>query len=302
MISYAPVVMFAYERMECLRRTYMSLRKNDLASETELFIFSDAPSEKNANFKAVEEVRNFLKTIEYDDAFRAIHIKYSETHKGLANSVIGGVTQIIEEYGKAIVVEDDLLTAKSFLRFMNQALNYYASDESVWSISGFTLPFHILKKYESDVYGRWRSSSWGWGTWKNRWEKVDWNVSDYETFISDQELIKKFNEGGEDMTNMLRAQQEGRIDSWAIRWDYQQFKEKMITIYPTKSQVKNIGWDGAGTNCKKSILNIWNTRLEEYPGTIKFEKCTVDARLMKKTRRAYSSKLLQRIILKIDTW
>ncbi|MFW6016806.1 MAG: glycosyltransferase, partial [bacterium] len=238
----SPIVLFVYNRPEHTKKTIKALKKNKLADKSKLFIFSDG--EKSANDKQkVKEVRKIINKI---DGFKQGKVFESEENKGLANSVIDGVTKIINQYGKVIVLEDDLITSKNFLRYMNRALDFYEEDKKIWSISGYNLPIGIPDDYKHDVYLSYRASSWGWATWKDRWDKIDWDINDYSEFINDKSAQKLFNRGGSDMKNMLKSQMEGKIDSWAIRWCYNQFKNDSYTIYPVVSKVKNIGMDGSG--------------------------------------------------------
>jgi len=243
--NLAPIVLFVYNRLWHTRQTVEALQRNELARESELFIYSDAPKHEEAKEK-VKEVRDYIKNI---DGFKKVTIIKREKNWGLANSVIDGVTKIVNEYGKIIVLEDDLVTSTNFLVYMNEALDFYIEDKKIWSISAYNLPIDIPKNYQKDVYLNYRASSWGWATWKDRWKKNDWEVQDYKKFVKNKILQKQFNRGGNDMTEMLINQMEGKIDSWAIRWGYSQFKDKSYCIYPTITKVQNIGMDGSGVHC-----------------------------------------------------
>jgi hypothetical protein len=167
----------------------------------------------------------------------------------LANSIISGVTQVIEQYGKVIVLEDDLLTSPNFLDYMNQALSFYEKKERVLSISGFSFPNCITNDNINDVAFGYRASSWGWGTWKNRWEKIDWEVLDYHSFKWNIIRRFKFNRAGSDMSYMLSKQMNGKINSWAIRFCYHQSKFDMVDVFPKISKVINIGFGEGAENC-----------------------------------------------------
>lgn len=243
----APIVIFVYNRPEHTMKTIETLAENLLAKDSEVYIFSDGPKDESSLLK-VESVRRFVDSLRYKDYFKSVTIEKSEHNKGLARSVINGVSKILNEYDKVIVLEDDLLTSRDFLVFMNDALEFYKNNPKIWSISGYSPPIKIPSNYKSQVYYSYRASSWGWATWRDRWEKVDWEVSDYDEFMKNKKMQNKFNRGGLDMSDMLKAQMEGKIDSWAIRWCYTQSKLDMYTVYPVKSRVRNIGLDGTGTH------------------------------------------------------
>jgi len=240
----APICLFTYNRLSETQQTVEALKKNYLAPESELFIFSDGPKD-NSGAQKVNEVRKYLKTI---DGFKTITIYESQKNKGLANSIISGVTQIIEQYGKIIVLEDDLITSSNFLDYMNQALDFYENHPNIHSVSGYTLDLPYLREYSKDYYFGYRASSLGWGSWLSKWVDIDWNVSDYKIFRHSFKAKYAFFKIGSDMPRMLKRQQEGKIDSWAIRWGYHQFKKGYFTVFASKSKVNHIGISNDATH------------------------------------------------------
>lgn len=243
-MKLAPIVLFTFNRLDHTKKTISALQENYLASESELFIYSDGARNEEEKAK-VKNLRRYLNTV---DGFKKITIIEAEKNKGLAKSVIGGVTDIINKYSKVIVLEDDLVTSKYFLQYMNDALESFEYRKDIWSISGYGPDIDIPNDYTEDVYLTRRGSSWGWATWKDRWELVDWNLEDYKLFKSDKNKVREFNLSGKDLAPMLEDQVKGRIDSWAVRWVYSQFKNKKYTVYPVRSMVKNIGNDFSGTH------------------------------------------------------
>jgi len=248
MSKLAPIILFAYNRLTHLQQAVMSVQMNVLAIESDLFIYSDGPKNSEDSIK-VKSVREYLKTI---SGFKTIRIIEKEHNNGLANSVIAGVTEVLQKYPKVIVVEDDLRVSVDFLSFMNAALDFYSQNPQVFSISGYNFPIDIPTNYHYDVYLSYRASSWGWATWRDRWNKADWEVRDYQEFKKDRSAQRLFNRGGEDLTPMLHKQMKGVIDSWAIRWAYSHFKNDAYCIFPVISKVNNIGKDGSGTHSRKT--------------------------------------------------
>lgn len=244
----APIVLFVYNRPWHTRQTIEALQKNEFASESELFIFADGPKGNLTieQINAVNDVRSFIINI---SGFKSVNIEFSDNNKGLANSVIYGVSKVIEKYGKAIVIEDDIVTHPYFLRYTNDALDYYENDNRIFSIGGYCPNLKIPICYLKSSFIVHRTESWGWATWKNRWEKADWSISDYALFEKSPKEIALFNRGGDDMFPMLKKQLNGEIDSWAIRWDYTLYKNNAYCLRPTKTLVLNIGFDNSGTNC-----------------------------------------------------
>lgn len=244
-MKWAPVVLFVYKRPHHTRRTVEALQRNEGAAETDLVIFSDAPKDE-ASSDPVASVRKYCAEIR---GFRSVRMVKRQSHCGLASSVISGVSEVLKQQGRAIVVEDDILTSRYFLKFINDALRTYEGEERVMSVTGMSFPIKVPLSYRKDVYLSYRSSSWGWATWQDRWSKVDWKMSDYDAFLSCRTAQRRFNRGGADLTEMLQRQMAGKIDSWAILWAYAHFKLNAYCLFPVKSLVQNIGSDGSGTHC-----------------------------------------------------
>lgn len=250
MEDLAPVVLFVYNRPEHTKKTITALVNNSLAHETSLFIYSDAPK-NDIDAKSVEQVRKYCRGIK---GFKEVHIVKRNDNMGLANSIISGVTEVINKYEKVIVLEDDLVTSTDFLNYMNDALYFYAEDMRIWSVTGYCPEISIPKSYEHDVYLSLRPSSWGWGTWRNRWTKIDWEVKDYNVLLNDKKKQRAFNKGGNDLFGMLQRQMKNEIDSWAIRWSYSQFVEQSYTVFPVKTKIAHIGVGVDSTHYKNKTM------------------------------------------------
>ncbi|MFH2030654.1 MAG: sugar transferase [Bacteroidota bacterium] len=295
----APIILFVYNRLAHLQQTVISLQANELSKESDLFIYSDGPKNDIDSLK-VNSVREYLKTI---SGFKKIQIVEKDRNNGLANSVILGVSEILQKYLKVIVVEDDLRVSIDFLAFMNAALDFYADSPEIFSISGYNFPIEIPADYGNDVYLSYRASSWGWATWRNRWEKADWEVKDYQKFKKDRTAQHLFNRGGEDLTPMLHKQMKGTIDSWAIRWAYSHFKNGTYCLFPVISKVRNIGKDGSGTHSR--ITNIYNVNLSSCEVNITFDmKLNLNDVIIKNIRKFIRPSLIRRIIniFKFGMW
>lgn len=256
-MNLAPIVLFVYNRVEHTQKTIDSLKKNNLAKQSDLFIFSDAPK-KEVDIEAVNKVRELIDNV---DGFKSVTIFKAEFNRGLADSVIFGITNILNKYEKVIVLEDDLITSKYFLTYMNEGLDLFKDRCDIWSISGYTPNIDIPLNYEEDIYLTKRGCSWGWSTWKDRWHSIDWNITDYDEFKKSKSRKTDFDKYGNDMSLMLEEQIKGRMDSWAIRWCYNQYKQDKYTIYPRYSIVKNIGNDLSGTHSKKT--NKYDSKLSD---------------------------------------
>ncbi|MCM1103019.1 MAG: glycosyltransferase [Clostridium sp.] len=243
----SPVVVFAYNRSHHLRNTLDALNRNELAEDTELFVFVDGAKNEQEREK-VNDVQNILDEFGRKSRFRRIEVTTSDINKGLANSVISGVTRILENYESVIVVEDDIVTAPDFLRYMNDCLTFYRTDTRVGAISAYTPDFKMPSAYRHDLFLSKRGNSWGWATWREIWQNTDWDVSDFTAFCNDRRRKRKFARTQFRAVEMLYEQMQGKIDSWAIRWDYSFFVRGLYTVYPVKTKIINIGCDGSGTH------------------------------------------------------
>jgi hypothetical protein len=243
MTELAPIVLFTYKRLDTLQQTVSALVANQLAEKSDLIIYSDGPK-KQEDETIILEIRSYLKTI---TGFKSVRIHESKTNKGLATSIINGVSEVMAEYHKAIVLEDDLITSTNFLAFMNVGLNEYQEQKKVYSISGYAFDLKV-KTTENDAYFLNRHWPWGWASWEDRWQEVDWEVKDYASFKLNSKLKREFALLGSDVNAMLEKQMNGNLDSWSIRWTYHIFKKKGFVLFPKVSKINNNGWDIDATN------------------------------------------------------
>lgn len=278
-MELAPIILFGYNRPEHINKTIDCLKNNELAKESNLFVFIDGPKSEND----IEKVNQVKKIANEISGFKNVNIYSSNENRGLANSVINGVTQIINKYGKVIVLEDDIITSTKFLLFMNEALNFYEYNDSIYSISGYNVPIKIPKEYKESVFLSFRPMSWGWATWQNRWENIDWNINDYDEFKNNRRAVDNFKQGGDDMPQMLQMQFEGKIDSWAIRWAYNQYKKNQYSVLPIYSLVKNIGWDSTGVHC--GVTNKYDSNLDKIENWEFVNNLLVDREIVNNFRK-----------------
>ncbi len=240
-MELAPIALFVYNRPEHTRLTVEALGKNGLASESELFIFSDGPENEAAGEK-VQKVREYIRTVR---GFRKVTITEKENNRGVANSIIAGVSDLCARFGHVIVMEDDLVVSPHFLEYMNSALERYGSHDSVMQISGYMYPIDLHA--ETDAVFMPFTTSWGWATWQRAWSRFDPLMQGYESLRRDQRLRRRFDlDNAFGCYRMLKAQKEGKIDSWAVRWYLSVFLPGGLILHPAKSLVKNIGFDDSG--------------------------------------------------------
>jgi hypothetical protein len=253
----APIVLFAYNRPAHTRRTVEALQANRLAGESDLIIFADG-LKHGANADDVSSVRTFLRTV---TGFRSVRLHERAANAGLAASIIEGVTSVCSEYGRAIVLEDDLVSSRWFLDYMNRALDLYEGDDEVASIHGYCYP--VKERLPATFFLR-GADCWGWATWSRAWRQFEPDGSRLLQALLDRGLQREFDmDGAFPFTEMLRQQIAGKNNSWAVRWHAACFLNSKLTLYPGESYIRNIGNDSSGTHCASS--DEYETPLAERP-------------------------------------
>lgn len=247
-INLAPIVLFVYNRPWHTQQTIEALQRNELADESELFIYSDGPRDDKAR-ESVRRVREYVKTI--NNGFKKITIIERDRNWGLADSIIDGVTEVVNEYGRVIVLEDDLVTSPFFLRYMNEALEYYKDNEKVMHIAGY-FPSTQTQGLSETFFIR-PTSCWGWATWERAWKHFEKNT-DKLMKVFTKDMIFDFNmENSYDYYSHILMNKTGKLDTWAIYWYATIFLLGGLSLHPKASFVKNIGHDGSGEHCGKNI-------------------------------------------------
>ena len=245
----APVVLFVYARADHAARTLAALAANDLASQSDLTIYADAPHRPELA-GAVAQVRQLISSVQ---GFRSVTIHAAERNIGCAASIRGGITAMLAQHERVIVMEDDIVTAPGFLRFVNEGLEVYEHRPDIFAVSGFAYPQSVVPApagYRHDVHLTRRPSPWGWGTWRDRWHSVDWTAATYPQFRSNPALMRRYQEGGYDMPVQLHMALAGELDAWDIQFSFAKLNADAFTLVPVHSLVDNIGFDGSGSHAE----------------------------------------------------
>lgn len=256
--NLAPIVLFTYNRLDHTRQTIEALQKNVYAAESVLYIYSDAQK----NEKATESVKAVRAYIHQVAGFKEIHIIEREENWGLARNIIDGVTQIVSEYGKIIVLEDDIVTSKWFLKYMNDGLELYKDNPKVMAISGFTEP--VKNNDLPDTFFLSWTSCWGWATWDRLWNDFKRNPQELVDKYTDKD-IKKFNlDGAFDYWSQVVANNEGKLYTWAIFFYATVFEKKGLVLFSKRSLSRNIGFDNSGEHCGHDD-SLQNMQMQTVP-------------------------------------
>lgn len=282
------IAIFAFNRPDLLQRTLTALADNDLADKASVTFFCDGPRHEKDE-PGTRAVRELAKTAQ---GFASVEVVERPKNMGCAASIIDGLTEMFRLHEQLIVIEDDIVTSPYTLRFLSEGLARYADNEKVFNIAAWTPPHiirHLPDGYPYDVYAIPRFNCWGWASWRDRFQDIDWTVKDYRTFKNSPQLRKAFNAGGDDLSSMLDDQMQGKIDTWDIRADYARFKKNMLGINPVCSYTLNIGM-GSGTHTT-SATTYWDSDISlavEHPRFM--NSITIDARIHKIYHACYIGK------------
>jgi hypothetical protein len=257
MQKLAPIALFVYNRPDHTRRTIIHLQKNVLADESRLYIFCDAPKTE-ADRAGVEQVRQIAKETA---GFKSVKVILRDHNLGLAESIISGVTQLVYEYGKVIVFEDDLLSSPYTLQYFNEALTRYANQDKVMHIGAYMYKLKDRDLPETFFYRA--ASSWGWATWARAWDSFEPDIDKLMAQFDTLKVLRFSIEGKMNFWKQIKAFKAGKNNSWAIRWYASIFLKGGLTLNPAKSLINNIGHDGTGVH--SNIERMYDVHISQQP-------------------------------------
>lgn len=268
-MSLAPICLSTYARVEHLKQTIAALEKNTLASQTDLYVFSDAP--KLGDEEKVQAVRAFLKTV---DGFKRVEIVERQTNSRVYNNR-QGMQMLLDQYGKVIFLEEDNITAPSFLEFMNSALDKYENDPRIFSITGHCPQINIPKAYKYDIFTHPRFDPWGFGIWKNRFSQIEMQIpqTTIKYIYLNFKNLYQFSRGGIDLIPVGLNNYFGYGDGLDTKISAKQFVDNTLTVYPVKRLVRNIGLDGSGAHKRADPnykIDLWEEKFQpkSYPESL----------------------------------
>ena len=284
------ILLFVYNRPNHLKSTIKSLKQNKFYNLFDITIFCDGPKNKSELDK-VKKVRDIVKNLK---GFKSKKIIINQTNNGLSKSIIKGITYAFRDKNtdRIIVLEDDLNFNKFFLEFMCNCLDKYRFSKNIGSVSGYSF-FNGKRKFIDELYITPRHSSWGWGTWKNRWKKFKWSKKWIQNSFSNRKIIKKIEIGGKDIPKILKKKIDGKIDSWSIVFDLNCYINNLYSVNPSKSLVYNIGLDNSGTHC--TIEGNLNKNYNAKKRIKVFPELNIKAEIFKETQAIFNIGYYERI-------
>lgn len=291
MQNLAPIALFVYNRPEHTRRTLAYLQKNLLAEDSRLFIFSDA-AKKESDVAKVDEVRQLIKQVE---GFKSVKVIERKENLGLANSIIAGVTQLVAEYDKVIVFEDDLISSPYTLTYFNEALKHYATQDKVMHIGAYMYPIKTGGLPQTFFYRA--ATSWGWATWARAWKYFEPDVDKLIAQFDNKKILQFSIEGNMNFWKQIQEFKTGKNNSWAIRWYASIFLRNGLTLNPAQSLIQNIGNDGSGIHSNNEDIyqvNIAKDPVSYFPDELKENEAAHHT--IKHFLKNRKGSLLQRVI------
>jgi hypothetical protein len=251
-MNLAPIAISTYARREHLGRTLDALARNTLARQSELFIFSDAP--KPGDEHRVAEVRAMLVNIA---GFKNVYVTERETNNRVYNNR-QGIRSLLEEYGRCIFLEEDIVTAPGFLSFMNKGLEHYREDPDVFAICGYTPPVQVERYCRENVFLCPRFAAWGFGIWADRFRLIEEGPISQDLLSPPQ--LKRLRYMGTDLLVMLQLMSEGELEALDVRINFSLARDNLHVVNPTRSLTFNTGHDGTGMHC--GISDYFDTPLD----------------------------------------
>jgi acetyltransferase-like isoleucine patch superfamily enzyme len=257
MSALATIVLFVYNRPQHTLNTLLALQKNNLAKESVLYVYADG-AKNDATEIELNKIKETRALISKEQWCKEVNIIEASINQGLADSIINGVTAIVNKYGKAIILEDDIVISNTFLDFMNNALNFYENEHDIMHISGY-VDDGLKEQPQGDFYTNQFTHCWGWATWKRAWRFFEPDVSILYKLISRNTNKLNFKS---DLYTQLEQNYNKQLKTWAVKWYASVFLQNGKCLHPSKSLIINTGFDGSGTNCS-AILTKENEDLNQ---------------------------------------
>lgn len=296
MTERSPIAIFIYNRPDKVKSLLDSLSLNSGFENYEYYIFSDGPkneSELPDVIKSRKIVKDFFTKIKYE-------LVSKEKNYGLSNSIINGVNFTLNKHERVIVLEDDLIVSKDFLNYMEVSLKRYFKQKKVYSISGHVFNSDVMNSFNSLFFLK-HISSWGWGTWRDRWTSFNKFLDKNHSLKINKENKKSFNlDNTYPFSKILEKTNKGMVDSWAIKWYYYIYINEGLSLYPYTTLINNKGFDGSGSN----TLSNYNEEIKSnsielnFPDKVELNELAYDE-YKKQIKKKLNPHILKKIFFRI---
>ncbi len=285
--DFAPIAIFAYNRPTHTTRLIEALKENPEFAQSTVTIYCDGPK-KPEHADSVEATRRVVR----EAAPAHAKIIERDNNFGLAKSIITGVSENVEEHGRVIIMEDDLVPTSGALGFLNAGLERYVNEDMVMHVSAYMFP--VSGALPQSFFYR-EATCWGWGTWKRAWDHFEPDAGKLLKMVDERDMRYEFDvDDTMFFYEMLKRQRDGSLDSWAIRWYTSMFLRSGLALHPGRSYIENLGFDGSGIHCNvddRFIVSPTTEPVTKWPSDI--EESPEAVALMQQYRKAVKSRRRQ---------
>jgi hypothetical protein len=274
-----PIAIFVYNRPDHTRRLLESLIKCDRLDVCPVLIFCDGPKDESQAGK-VHAVRTIIHNFAEKNNPKIIE---ADKNLGLNTSIVNGVSQVIEDYGRAIILEDDLILHPCTLDFMIQALDRYENDPRVGHVSGFAFP--IKHDSREDALFLPLFNSWGWATWERSWKNFEWSPDKaMQEMNKDSGLRKRMYP----YYDMFVHFYKGNIMVWDLLWHWKFHSLNKLGVFPSASLIWCSGFDETATHTTsipkdgyqssyEQVMTVKRSEYFRFPDQVTFDPHAVQA-------------------------
>ncbi len=181
-----------------------------------------------------------------------IHTRFRDSNLGLRRAVVDAVTWANSEYGKVIVLEDDVRAGPQLIEFLNYGLMAYQEQTKIAHINGYNL---VPKEHLTNPDHATRLSiypeSYAWATWERAWQKYDDDLTwAKNASAKDIKKICGSTIGALRWKQIFADAAAERIDTWAYRWLASMWEHTWLMVSPNRNIATYTGWEG-GTHTRR---------------------------------------------------
>lgn len=296
-MTNAPVIVTVYDRLQHFQKCIAALQRNRLSAESELYVVSDASARPEHDTR-IDQVRSYARSI---TGFKKVRLVFRSENMGACRSFRDLMPQVLEEHGRFIILEDDVIASPNFLDYMNDGLKFYETDKRIFSIAGYTHPVHFPDDFTSDVFFLPMNCPWGFATWKDRLDRVDYCVKDrYSEALADRDLYKKLISLGSYIIHILEADSKREVEAPDVRVAFHQIINNVYTVYPRVSKVLNIGLDGSGSHSGVDKHNKYLVQPDTSTSKTTFDvDVSLDAAIIRRICKFQNGNIVRHLITSI---
>ncbi len=254
----SPILVMTYRRPVNTKIILQLLKKYN---HKNVIVFNDGLKKKE-HYLEHKKTRKIINEHKRINKLEIIFPKKNLTQK---NNLPFALEKVFKKYDRAIILEDDCIPNRSFFKFCDLLLEKYKNDNRISQISGNNfLNFKKYKRRNNDSYFFSNfTSSWGWATWKDRWQGVYdkdihlWPIIKKEMWLRD---IFNNQKSYDFWTKAFDRRFKNLDDDWDRPWTLANLINNRLNVFPSKNLISNIGDDNSALHSNPKKWN--NLKLE----------------------------------------